>query len=54
MQNNQLNIAEVIVNIAEAVESLTGEEVARIHNDICKRKIRYIEDNVWEYTGETD
>ena len=54
MQNNTINIAEVIVNIKEAIESLDGEEVAKLHNDICNRKIIYVGGGMWKYTGETD
>lgn len=45
---------QVIENIKKAFESLTGEEIATVHNEICAKKIKYMEDNVWEYTGKED
>lgn len=51
-----LDINKVLANISNAMESLEGEEVARIHNDLCAKKIRYLgdDDSAWEYTGEDD
>lgn len=50
---NLINTA-VFQNICDALDELDGEEVACIHNSLCSRKIKYLSDNFWEYTGEDD
>ena len=42
-----LNIADVINDISEAFEELDGEEIAKIHNEICLSKIKYEGDDSW-------
>lgn len=49
-----LDFEDIIQNIREAMEELEGEQIVEIHNQICSRKIRYLEDSIWEYTGESD
>ena len=49
-----ISISEVLNNIKEAIESLDGEEVANLHNEICRSKIIYVGAGFWKYTGETD
>lgn len=49
-----LDIEDVVGNIAKVVRELDGDDVATAHNDICARKIEYIEDSAWRYTGEVD
>ena len=51
---NSVSFSDLVSNIMEAMESLSGEEVAKVHNEICSRKIRYVEDSQWEYTEEDD
>lgn len=49
-----LHIDEVMHNIRVSVEEMDGDDVARAHNSICAKKIRYLEDSEWELTGEDD
>ena len=49
-----LTFRDVTDNVSEAMSEQEGEIVAEIHNKICSRKIRYLEDSQWEYTGEDD
>jgi hypothetical protein len=49
-----LVVDDLLANIKKAWEGLTGNEIANIHNDVCARKIEYIEDSMWRYTGEKD
>jgi hypothetical protein len=49
-----LSFQDIVDNISEAMISLDGEEVVEVHNRICSRKIKYIEDSQWEYTDEND
>lgn len=51
---SEIAIDKVLENISKAMESLDGEEITKIHNDVCSKKIRYLGDSVWEYTGEDD
>lgn len=41
-------------NIVNALESLSGEEVADVYNKICDKKITYKEDSIWEFEKEGD
>lgn len=51
----KLSFQDVLENIEDAVTEISdGEEIARIHNSICSRKVKYIEDNIWEYEDEED
>ncbi len=55
MSSNEVSFDDVMSNIREALDcSLDGEEIAELHNRVYNKKIRYIEDSVWEYTGEQD
>jgi len=48
-----LCMSDVNSNILNAIESLDdGELIARVHNDLCLRQIRYVCDSVWEYVNE--
>jgi hypothetical protein len=49
-----LGTKEIMSNISDAITELTGDDIAKIHNEICARKIRYTGDDIWEYTGEID
>ena len=42
-----MTYTDIIENISNAMESCDGEEVARIHNNICSSKIEYDKDNQW-------
>lgn len=50
--DNILTEDQVFANILKAFETLSGEEIARIHNEICSRQIKYNEDSVWEYVED--
>jgi len=54
MSKEGLTFTDVTDNIIEAMEELDGEQIAEIHNQICSRKIDYLEDSIWDYTGEDD
>jgi len=45
---------EVIKNLREVMDELDGEVIADIFNRVCCKKIRYVGDSTWEYTGEDD
>ena len=49
-----VTFTDICNNINTAMEELTGEELAELHNQVCAKKIRYEEDSTWEYTGEDD
>ena len=51
---DELTFKNIVDNIANAMGSLDGEEIAELHNKICSRKIRYITDSIWKYDGETN
>ena len=46
--SQKLDFEAVIRNISIAMEELDGNIVAKIHNQICMEKIRYVEDSLWE------
>lgn len=49
-----VTVDAVISNISSAIDELDGDDIAELHNTICSRKIRYVADNFFEYTGEDD
>jgi hypothetical protein len=49
-----LDFAMVTSSIVDTMAELEGEQIAEIHNQICSRKINYVEDSIWEYSGEKD
>jgi hypothetical protein len=50
-----LHFSELTERLSNALDSLDGEDYARVFNMICGgRKIRYVGDDVWEETGEDD
>lgn len=52
---NTLTFDDVVKNIRNALDSIDdGEMIADIHNELCATKIKYDEDSIWEYTGESD
>ena len=54
-ENEVLDADGILSNIGSALDSIDeGEIIARIHNGLCGRKVRYIGDSMWEYTGEDD
>jgi hypothetical protein len=53
-EENALTFADVTDSITDTMGELDGEAIAEIHNNVCSRKIRYVEDSIWEYTGEDD
>jgi hypothetical protein len=52
--DDALGFQDVVDNITDALTEMDGETVARIHNQICSRKVEYLEDSQWEYSGEKD
>ena len=49
-----LTFTDIVDNVVDTMTELEGEEIVEIHNQICSRKIQYVEDSIWEYTGEDD
>ena len=49
-----LTFQDIVDNIAEALTEVPLEEVVRIHNETCSRKVEYLEDSLFTYTGEDD
>ena len=52
--NEVVTVDVVIGNISSAIDEFDGDDIAELHNKICSRKIRYVADNFFEYTGEDD
>jgi hypothetical protein len=53
-KENVLTFTDVTDSIVDTMGEMEGETIAEIHNSVCSRKIHYVEDSVWEYTGEDD
>lgn len=51
-----LSFQDVVDNILDTMTELDEEQITKIHNDICSRKIKSVEINSekWEYTDEDD
>jgi len=49
-----LDFSMITDSIVDTMGELDGEQIAEIHNQICSRKIKYVEDSIWEYSGEED
>ena len=43
---------QILENIKNALDSMDGEEIATIHNQLCLSQIKYVEDSVWEEIRE--
>ena len=54
MSKEALTFADITDNITDTMGEMEGETIAEIHNSVCSRKIRYVEDSIWEYTDEDD
>ena len=52
--NKILSEADVVERIKKVLEWLEGDDIAELHNQIVAEKIKYIGDNQWVETGETD
>ena len=52
--NDCLDFEDIMAGLRIAIGEQDGEEVARIYNQICAKKISYDEDSLWQYTGEDD
>jgi hypothetical protein len=50
----KLTFDDLIMNLRESMDELDGEVIADIFNHVCCKKIRYVEDGIWEFTGEED
>jgi hypothetical protein len=47
-----LDIEQVLANIADTLKhEMDGGYIARIHNEICAKKIRYSSDSTWDRSG---
>ena len=49
-----LSFRDVLDNICETLEEMDGDSIVKIYNNICSRKIEYIEDSIWQYSGKND
>jgi hypothetical protein len=49
-----LTFNDVADDIREVLSEMDGEAIAEAYNEICAKKIRYVEDSIWEETGEND
>ncbi len=47
--DEQIDETQVINNIKEAFESLSGDEISEIHNNVCADQIEYLGDSEWKY-----
>jgi len=54
LANQILNFYDVIENIRNVMEKLSGEQVVGINNQICAKKISHISGDLFEYTGKDD
>jgi hypothetical protein len=54
MAKETLTFSQVTDSITDTMIEMEGETIAEIHNSVCSRKIRYVEDSIWEYTGDDD
>ena len=50
--DNFLDNDDVIKNISNALESLSGNEIASVYNEICDKKITYKGDSVWHMDSQ--
>lgn len=47
--NKKLQFATVMDRIRDVIKVFDGEELAKLHNDLCKWKVKYNEkDDVWD------
>ena len=49
-----LSFDEVIENLSDTLDELDGDVIADIFNHVCCKKIRYVGDSEWQFTGEDD
>jgi len=42
-----IGIKDILDNIKSAFQSIDGDRIADIHNDICSTKIEYLGDSIW-------
>ena len=50
-----LHISEVMESITNCLRGRDGKDLADIHNQLCgERKIEYLGNSGWRYTGEED
>ena len=47
IMSRYLEFEDVMADIYEAMGELDGEDIAKIHNEICLSKIKYEGDNSW-------
>jgi len=47
-KDSPMDEKDLLKNITEAFESLSGDEIAEIHNNICKTKVEYQGDSQWK------
>ena len=50
--NKTLTADEVIAQIAEILPENDGDFIEHIANQVLGRKVRYVEDSLFEYEGE--
>jgi hypothetical protein len=50
----KLNFDEVMANLKDAMDELEGDVIEEMYNQVCSKKIRYVDDGIWELTGEDD
>jgi len=46
--DKEITIDDIIANISLAFESLSGNEISYIHNEICDANIEYKGDDTWK------
>ena len=56
MAKETLTYQNVIDSITNTMNEMEGEIIAEIYNIVCScsRKIRYVEDSIWEYIEEDE
>ena len=47
----KLSLNDIMSNIEDAFDSLSVDEISRIHNDICNSTIEYERNGLWEVVG---
>ena len=47
---------DVLDNICNVLSDMDEDDIVKINNEICAKKIRYVEGSLtpWEFTGEND
>jgi len=49
-----MDLNDLLNELKEVFDSLSGDEITRVFNDVSERKVVYQGDSIWEWAEEDD